>query len=443
MCEVCELRTGEKSSPDDNIYVDIRRCNDTNAKSQTSHSEMPQQQQWKIIIIEIDLNMKNKVLKLATLCLLVSFISYAQDFKKTTLTRDFLSEGAAVADLNKDGKLDIIAGYFWFEAPNWTRHEMAPSRAFKPREEYSNSFLNLGMDVNLDGWDDVVIVDFPGKPAFWFENPKKQQVSEWKKHIIADSVGISNESPNFVDVDGDGRLDILCGDKAKKQIIWLQAPTKKGETVWKRFNLTQENVKGTEIFSHGIGLGDINNDGIKDIVIREGWFQGTKDLKGGNWVFHPANLGEPCSHMQVFDVNGDGKNDVVSASAHALGIWFHEQINEQGQINFKTHTISTTTAQTHSSIMADLNGDGKKEYITGKRFLAHHGRDPGDADAAILLYFEFDSKKQPYYAEHMIDNDSGSGLNVSVADINKDGKLDIITANKNGVFLFENQLKKK
>lgn len=148
------------------------------------------------------------------------------NFKKTTLTRDFISEGVAVADLNKDGKMDIVAGYYWFEAPNWTRHEMAPSRVFDPRKEYSESFLNLGMDVNQDGWDDVVIIDFPGKPAFWFENPKNTP-GEWKKHILADSVGIANESPGFIDIDGDGRLDILCGDKAKKQIVWLKPPDRK------------------------------------------------------------------------------------------------------------------------------------------------------------------------------------------------------------------------
>ncbi|WP_080057965.1 FG-GAP repeat domain-containing protein [Spirosoma aerolatum] len=370
------------------------------------------------------------------------------NFKKTTLTRDFISEGAAVADLNKDGKMDIVAGYYWFEAPNWTRHEIAPSRTYDPRKEYSDSFLNMGMDVNQDGWDDVVIIDFPGKPGFWFENPKNNATGEstpgeWKKHILANSMGIANESPGFIDIDGDGRLDILCGDKDKKQIVWLKAPSKPGETAWIRYPLSKENVPGTEIFSHGIGFGDINKDGFNDVVIREGWFEGTADKKSGNWVFHPANLGEPCSHMQILDVNGDGKNDVVSASAHALGVWWHEQItDEQGQINFKTHLMSNTTAQTHSSIMADLNGDGQKDYITGKRFLAHHGRDPGDSDPAILMWFEFTPGKEPYYKEHIIDTDSGSGLNITVHDMNGDRKPDIIVANKNGVFLLENKIKK-
>jgi len=367
-------------------------------------------------------------------------VTPSNDFKKTKISSDFLSEGVAVADLNKDGKLDIVAGYYWFEAPSWTRHEMAPSRAFDPRTEYSNSFLNLGMDVNQDGWDDVVVVDYPGKPGFWFENPKNAP-GAWKKHILADSVGIANESPGFIDLDGDGRLDILCGDKAKKQIVWLKSPSKPGETAWKRFALSKENVPGTEIFSHGIGYGDVNQDGINDVVVREGWYEGTADKKAGNWVFHLTNLGEPCSHMQVLDVNGDGKADVVSASAHALGVWWHEQVaDEQGKPAFKTHLMSNTTAQTHSSIMADLNGDGRKEYITGKRFLAHHGRDPGDADPAILMWFEFTPGKEPYFKEHIIDNDSGAGLNIVAQDMNGDKKPDIVVANKNGVYLFENRM---
>ena len=368
--------------------------------------------------------------------------SLSTDFKKTKLTGDFISEGVAVADLNNDGRLDIVAGYYWFEAPAWTRHAMAPSRTFDGRKEYSNSFLNLGMDVNQDGWDDVVIIDYPGKPAFWFENPKNKP-GVCQRHIIADSAGIANESPGFIDIDGDGRLDILCGDKAKKQIVWLKSPTKPGQTAWQRFALSEEDVPGTAIFSHGIGYGDVNKDGISDVVIREGWFEGTRDKKAGNWVFHPANLGEPCSQMQVLDVNGDGENDVVAASAHALGVWWYEQMaDESGKITFKTHLMSTTTSQTHSSILADLNGDGHADYITGKRYLAHNGHDPGDADAPILMWFESTPGKSPYWKEHVIDNDSGAGLNIVAQDINGDGKQDIIVANKNGVFLFENSMEK-
>ncbi len=362
--------------------------------------------------------------------------STSKDFKKTILSREFLSEGVAVADLNKDGELDIVAGYYWFEAPHWKRHEMAPSRVFDPRKEYCESFLNLGMDVNLDGWDDVIIIDYPGKPGFWFENPKGKP-GTWKKHFIAESMGIANESPGFIDIDGDGRVDILCGDVDKKQIVWLQAPLKPGDTEWKRFALSAENVPGTERFSHGIGYGDVNQDGFHDVVIADGWFEGKADMASGDWTFHAVKISEPCSHMHVLDVNNDGRNDVVSASAHKLGVWWLEQLADK---DFKTNLISETTAQTHSSIMADLNGDGRDEYITGKRFLAHNGNDEGDEDTPYLFWIEFTPEVAPYFKEHLIDNDSGAGLNIAIADMNKDGQMDIVIASKNGVFLFENKI---
>ncbi|MEO9894582.1 VCBS repeat-containing protein [Aurantibacter sp.] len=375
------------------------------------------------------------------MCCCFSF-SYGQsetstDFRKTVITRDFISEGVAAADLNRDGLTDVIAGYYWFEAPYWVRHEMAPSRRYNPREEYCESFLNMTMDVDLDGWEDVIIIGYPGTPAIWLKNPMNK-TEVWKKHIIANGVGIANESPAFIDIDGDGRLDILCGDVDEKQIVWLQAPLKNGETEWSRFALSTKNVPGTERFSHGIGYGDINNDGADDVVIADGWFEGKIDRKSGDWKFHATPISEPCSHMQILDVNGDGANDVVSASAHKLGVWWHEKRGN----SFETHLISETTTQTHSSIMVDLNGDGNKDFVTGKRFLAHNGNDPGDEDAPILFWTEFTPKTVPYYKEHFIDADSGAGLNIAIADMNKDEKPDIVIASKNGVFVLENRISK-
>ncbi|HLT50503.1 MAG TPA: hypothetical protein VKZ93_01025, partial [Arenibacter sp.] len=118
--------------------------------------------------------------------------------------------------------------------------------------------------------------------------------------------------------------------------------------------------------------------------------------------------------------------------------WWHRQNEDR---TFTTETISTITAQTHATILADLDGDGKNEFITGKRFLAHNGNDVGDDDAPILMYFTITPGEKPYFKEHIIDLDSGAGLNIAVADMNGDQKLDIIIANKNGVFLLENQIK--
>jgi hypothetical protein len=345
----------------------------------------------------------------------------------------------AVGDINKDGKMDIVAGYFWFEAPSWKRHEIAPSRLFDPEKEYCNSFLNLCMDVNLDGWTDLVLVDFPGQVGFWLENPKNQP-GHWKKYVIGDSTGISNESPGFVDIDGDGRLDILCGDLAVKQMVWLQAPLKQGQTNWTRYPLSAPNFPAAERFAHGLGYADINKDGRKDIITTYGWFEAPADRKQPGWVFHAGNLGEACSQMHALDVNADGKIDVVSASAHKLGIWWYQQITDgAGNMHWKRNTISEAVSQTHSTIMTDINGDGQPDLITGKRYLAHHANpDPGSFDPPLLLWFESTPGKEPFWIQREVDNNSGSGLNIVAEDMNKDGRIDIVIANKKGVFLFEN-----
>lgn len=369
----------------------------------------------------------------------------SQEFKKYTLTSEFLSEGVAIGDINKDGKTDVIAGTFWFEAPHWKQHEIIEGKSFNPAKEYSTSFLNFSMDVNLDGWIDLIVIGFPGTPGTWYENPQNKE-GHWSKHTISEAVGIGNESPGFVDVDGDGRKDILCGDSNAKQIVWLSAPTTKGATTWQRMPISEVNAPGTDRFSHGIGLGDVNKDGRKDIIIKAGWWEAPVDRTQPNWTFHAADLGEDCSHMHVLDANQDGLNDVISASAHRYGIWWHEQSKaSNGDVTWKHNEISKTISQTHSSELIDINQDGNPDLITGKRFFAHNdtNTDPGTHEPALLVWFEFKPGKIPSWKEHEIDNNSGAGLNFIVEDITKDGRIDIVISNKKGVFVFENNMKKK
>lgn len=354
-------------------------------------------------------------------------------FSKKVITGDFISEGVAVGDVNRDGRKDIISGAYWFAAPNWKRHELAKGDTFSVNNGYSNSFLNFAIDVNQDGWVDLLRIDFPGKTAVWHENPHNKP-GYWKTHLVYKAVG--NESPTMTDIDGDGRLDLLCNDPQEKKMIWLRAPDK-GDTVWQRFVISDEtNIPGADMFTHGLGVGDINGDGRKDVIIRKGWWEGPADPRQTPWKFHPADLGADCSQMYVLDVNGDHLPDVISASAHNYGIWWHQQTQDSG---WQHHEIFKEFSQTHGMMLADINGDGYPDLVTGKRYFAHNGHDPGAFEPAVLYWFEFRPGKTPEWIPHQIDANSGVGLHLVVEDMNKDRLPDIIVANKKGVHLFLQQ----
>ncbi|KAA0991236.1 FG-GAP repeat domain-containing protein [Dyadobacter aurulentus] len=395
--------------------------------------------------------MHHKMNYLFLLALLVTCYAHAQtkgkkgadiQFKKTELTKRFISEGAAIGDVNKDGKKDVLAGAYWFEAPAWKAHEIMKPDTFQVNGGYSNSFLDYAMDVNQDGWIDLIRIDWPGKAAYWHENPKGK-TGHWPAHMIHSSVG--NESPMMVDIDGDGRLDLLCNDPTAKKVIWLKCPAKKGDVAWEKYTISNDPNNSTHMYTHGIGYGDINGDGRKDVLVKAGWWEGpaegpAKHGKKEDWKFHPADLGKDCSQMYVLDLNGDGLNDVLSASAHDYGVWWHEQQKDaQGNIIWRHHTIDDTFSQTHGLEMKDINGDGNIDFITGKRYFAHHGNDPGEFEPAVVYWFEYKPGKTPTWVRHEVDSNSGVGLHVTVEDINNDGLLDIVTGNKKGVRVLTQQ----
>lgn len=355
-------------------------------------------------------------------------------FKKHVVSNVFVSEGAATGDVNKDGRIDILAGQYWYEAPSWKRHTIHNDTLNAPKG-YSTSFLNFCMDVNNDGWVDLIKFDVPGGECTWYENPQKENTG-WKRRLILASAGI--ETPLLTDVDGDGRKDIICNDAEQKQVIWLKSPVGKSDTTWQRYLISSNPDRATHRYTHGVGWADVNLDGRKDVIVRTGWWEAPANVKQPEWAWHPANLGDDCANMFTLDVDLDGDMDIMSSSAHNYGIWWHEQQkNAQGESTWTAHDISKSFSQSHSMAMADINGDGHPDLITGKRFGAHNENDPGAAEPAVLYWFECLPGKTPRWIPHEIDDNSGIGNSFEVTDINKDGLLDIITSNKKGVYFFE------
>ena len=355
-------------------------------------------------------------------------------FKKHILDPAFVSEGVAVGDVNRDGKTDVLAGTFWYEAPQWKKHRIHAD-TLNPVKGYCTSFINFSLDVNNDGWVDLIIFDQPGAKCTWYENPKNQQ-HMWQRHLILATAGI--ESPAFVDVDRDGKKDIICNDITLKQVIWLKSPAGKGDTLWQRYVISDKPDLATHQYTHGLGWGDLNRDGRNDVIIKTGWWESPEDVKQTRWRFHEAALGEDCANMFVLDADKDGDNDVVSSSAHKYGIWWHEQTGR----GWVTHEISKLFSQSHALACEDIDSDGHPDLISGKRWLAHLKGDPGTDDPSVLYWFKFVPGKDPRWMPHAIDDTSGIGNNFQVEDINRDNLPDVIVSNKKGVFVFE-QLSKR
>ena len=221
-------------------------------------------------------------------------------WKKTILDRKFRSEGVAVADVNKDGKIDVLNGEYWYEAPDWTPHEMKPSTDYKDGlGNYSHSFACWADDFNGDGYPDLIVIDFPGDPCYWLENPKGKE-GHWKKHIIWHSA--CNETPIYADLLGDGKKVLLMGfqppgkgnegqmayftpDPTDPTAKWIMHPISEPSSPGKE-------IPGTQKFSHGLGVGDLSGDGKNDVICTGGWWEQPAQADGKTpWVFHPANLG--------------------------------------------------------------------------------------------------------------------------------------------------------
>jgi hypothetical protein len=390
-------------------------------------------------------------------------------WKKTVLDTKFRSEGVAVADVNKDGKIDVLNGEYWYEAPDWKPHEM---QEFKDHAKltqdglkgYSRSFACWCDDFNGDGWQDLIVIDFPGAPCYWMENPKGKG-GHWAKHTIWHSA--CNETPVYADLFGTGKRVLVMawqpkGSDTQGQMayftpgkdptgLWEMHPisepstppkTKDGEPVPK----TGQEIPGTRRFSHGLGIGDVNGDGKLDVMTSGAttgglgaWWEQPSNPDGKTpWKMHPLQAPDACADMFAYDVDGDGKNDVISSSAHRFGIWWHKHrpASGGGEPSFqKMDLFPKLVSETHAVHFKDIDGDGRPDLITGKRWWSHGRSEPGSDGPAIVYWLR--NTKGPdgmtQFTPMTIDDDSGIGTQFEVADINGDGLLDVISSNKKGV----------
>ena len=349
------------------------------------------------------------------------------------------NEGCAVADVNRDGHLDVIAGTHWFAAP-----EFAP-RPLRQIEEFRDDLiLNNGdhvWDVNGDGWVDVISGDWINPEIYWYENPGKDALIKglrWKQHQLATGKS-QNEAFFFRDLDGDGVPEIVVDSwiDDDPMVAWQLSKSPSGTPLLKRREL------GASGNGHGMAFGDVNGDGRKDILCRTGWYEGpSSGSLEVEWTFHsdwelPAGA---CPSL-VVDLNDDDRNDLIWGSGHDFGLFWYEQLAPAGETTqWKQHLIDRSYSQTHSLQWADLDGDGRSELITGKRVRGHSGKDPGGLDPECLYYYSWDADSLKFIRYTISEGEGiGTGMQIRAVDLNEDERLDLVVAGKTGTWVLLNQ----
>ena len=390
--------------------------------------------------------------------ILVSFltVSFAEaqiavpKYKKIVVSDKFHAEGSCIGDFNKDGKPDVAIGHFWYEGPDFTkRHQIFggdDAKDFDPNG-YSNCFGMFVGDFSGDGWDDILVCPHPGSDGFWYENPKNAE-GLWKKYPVTKELG--NESQDFADILGIGRKSLLFN---RNDFLGIATPNlEKPYEPWDFLAVSNQDGRFQK-YTHGLGFGDITGNGKMDILDREGWWEQPADPKTTPWKYHRFPFADAAAHMIVFDVDGDGLNDVVTAlHCHNYGLAWYKQVRKDGEITFEQKVLIPRSdkvfenaevtfprvSQLHAFVAVDMNGDGIPDIVTGKRFWAHGSTgDVAPNDPAVLMWWE--TKRDganTTLIPHIIDEDSGIGTQFAVGDLNGDGIPDIVIGNKKGAFVF-------
>jgi hypothetical protein len=363
--------------------------------------------------------------------------------KRLLLTGPY--ESATVADLNRDGHVDIVSGPYWFPGPDFV------PRGYRPNHlspDYMRANSEHVYDVDGDGWPDIIAGGWNEDGIYWYRNPgsaPSDRGEPWTMHDAWEPQRLARtrgrmEMFALHDFDGDGvpELHSACYRKEEPLEVWRWTKDAGGQRTLTPF------VLGADGGGHGFAFGDVNGDGREDVLTEVGWYERPPgDPFAGPWVLHPETaLPHPSCPFVVTDLTKDGRLDIIFGKAHGVGLYWWEQLRPRrdGTTVWKAHVIDESWSQAHALALSDLDGDGQQELIAGKCIWAHDGDDPGAGDPPAIYYYAWDNTRAVFMRHTIAAPGEGIALarQYAVADLTGDGRPDLTAPSRLGLWVLLN-----
>jgi hypothetical protein len=285
-------------------------------------------------------------------------------------------ERHVIGDINGDGRPDVAIvknkaeELIWFENPGraqagkpWKKHLIA-AKFFRAYDVVLADLAGKGrLDLAASAWI--------GNHFAWFENPGRHggDRKEWVRHVLDTGVG-ETRTIRAADFNGDGKMDLLGTATKGDLVLWYENPGQPGQK-WTKHVIDDKSARPT----HGQPV-DLNKDGNMDVLMALG-FYAPPDAKNSHQVVWYENLGkgkgwkrhvigplEQAFEAVAADLNGDGHLDVVATSYAPKGkvVWF-ENPGDPRKSPWKMHVLKDNWLHANQVIVADLNGDGRPDII--------------------------------------------------------------------------------
>ena len=292
------------------------------------------------------------------------------------------AEDAVFADLDGDGNQDVISSceggtktMFVHWAPKEASSFLIPKEwETEPilATEKKQSWM-YALPKSIDGKNGPdLIVSSKGKNGSvgWLEIPKDaRQVSDWKYHKLQDAGWIM--SLISMDMNKDGKEDILISDRRgpKRGVYWLEYPGPKAAhnpDNWKRHQ-----IGGTDREIKFISHGDLDQDGQIDVIAIDKtsiiWFRASESGWLENIIALPEGVGGGKSAV-VFDVNSDGRNDLVfsceGANAPLSGTQWLSFKDSPFEKKWQSHEIAGPKGLKYDRLVPyDVDHDGDLDLL--------------------------------------------------------------------------------